>query len=333
MSNLITDNEAVGAVMQKPLLPPIKKRKSKVGKEGNVWVYVSLMALPMLQFILFYVVVNINSFKLAFSDIRVENRVTKNYGFTFDNFKEQFQFFFSARCWEYLKISLWGYFSHLIVGVPLGLMFAYYIYKRRFGSGFFRVLLFVPSIVPAIVMCTIYGTFVNNALPELLKQTFNLSERPGGSGFLADSNTTLVTLLFYNVLVGFGTSVLMYSNKMSSIDPSISEAARLDGAGALQEFFHVTLPMTYSTLSIFLVTAVANLFINQFNTFSFWGWTKTVDGFVPLGYYLFKGASDAINSENLFAEMSALGLVLTCIAIPLTFTLRYLLRKFGPKEE
>ncbi len=310
------------------------KRKSKVGKEGNVWVYVALMAFPVLQFLIFYVLVSLNSFKLAFHEYKGPVfRLEDSWGF--DNFKKGIEFL-SGDGLSFIKVSLIGYFTHLCIGVPLGLLFSFYIYKKKFMSGTFRVLLFVPSIVPATIMVAIYSQFCDSVLTDAIRGVFNL-DISEFDDLTKNADTRLYVVLFYNVFVSFGTSVLMYSNKMTSIDPSISEAAMLDGASQLQEFWHVTLPMSYSTISVFMVTSVALIFTNQLNVLSFYGWSNV--GFPndvkSLGAYFWLETSTATTAwdERAMARLSALGLIMSCIAIPITFTVRYLLNKFGPSEE
>lgn len=305
------------------------RSKSKIGKEGNVWVYILLMAFPVIHFCIFYIYVNANSIAMAFQNIDPE---TQKISWTFSNFTEQFEFLKTGYAASMLKVSLLGYVVHLVVGVSLGLLFAYYVYKKRLFAGAFRVFMFLPSIIPAIVLVTVYRYFVDGALPTLLTVVFHLTDTP--QGLLENNATRLVTILFYDIFVSFGTSVLMYTNKMDSIEPSIIEAAQIDGATEIREFFSVILPMTYPTISLFLVTGVASIFMNQMFLFSFYGW-KPVAGLETFGYYFFRQTSSATtyNDKQAMCSLSALGLLMSLVAIPLTFIVRFLLNKFGPKED
>lgn len=307
-----------------------KKSKSKVGKRGNVWVYILLMAFPVTQFVLFYLIVILNSFKMAFQDL--DPLTYKVIGVTLKHFGSQLKFMVSLDAWFMIKVSMYGYLTHLLVGVPLGIMFAYYIFKKKLFSGFFRVLLFLPSIIPAIVMVTIFRYAMDNALPAIIRSLLNLDKTP--LGFVSNKSTVLPMVLFYNVFVSFGASVLMYSNRMSGIDPCLFEAAKLDGAGQFQEFWYVALPQTYSTLSVFMVTSVATIFTSQMNLFSFFGWSPPAD-LQSLGLYFYINSSKATtyNDMVMFSQLAALGLIMSCIAIPLTFLVKYLLRKVGPSED
>lgn len=307
----------------------LNKSKNKVGRTGNKWVYALLMAFPVLHFCVFYVYVNANSIAMAFQNV---DPVTGEITWTFANFADQFKFLTTGPALNMLRVSLLGYVIHLVVGLTTGLMFAYYVYKKRTMSSMFRVLMFLPSIIPAIVLVTIYRYFADNAFPEIIAGLFNLTETP--QGLFSNNETRLAVIIFYDIFVSFGTSVLVYTNKMDSIEPSLIEAAKIDGATQFQEFWHIVLPMTFSTISVFLVTGVASIFMNQMFLFSFYGWAPPAD-LDTFGYYFFRKTSEATtyNDKQSLCSLSALGLIFSAIAIPLTFGVRYLLNRYGPKED
>ena len=312
-----------GAKMQK-----IKTKSFKSAK--SMWFYIGFMALPMLQFIIFYIGVNFNSFLLAFRNI-VFNSETKRYDYfwTFNNFTNWFKDTneFELIC-QTLKISLKTYAIMLIVGVPLGLFFAYYIFKKLPGSMFFRFMLFMPSIIASIVLVTIFRYFTDYVVPEMLK-LFNVKLE---TTLLSSKSTRYVTVMFYNIFVSFGTSVLLYSNKMASISPEMTEAAELDGANAFQEFFHIVLPQVFSTLSVFLITGIAALFTNEINNFSFFNYNWKPDT-ATLGFLMYFRTQKAKADISQYPPLAALGLMMSAIAIPLTFLVRWLLNKYGPSED
>jgi len=296
----------------------------------SLWFYIGLLVLPIVQFCIFYIGVNINSFILAFRNITLDSE-TKQYIFswTFDNFKNWFtdvnEF---QQITQTLKISLKSYVITLIAGVPLGLFFAYYIYKKLPGSMFFRFMLFLPSIIASIVLVSVFKYFTDYVVPEIL-EVFNVRME---EKLLSGSSTRYATVMFYNLFVGFGTTVLLYSNKMANIDPSIIEAAQLDGVGPMREFFSIVLPQTFSTLSIFLVTGVAGIFINEINNFSFFNYWWKPDT-ATIGFLMYFRTQKAKGDISQYPPLAALGLMMSAVAIPLTFLVRWILNKFGPSEE
>lgn len=286
-----------------------RKRKAK-----SVAFYCLLMLWPIAQFLVFYVGVNVRSFIIAF-----QNPDTGAFSLQF------FQDIFGVNWHTILlatRMSLITYLISLVVGVPLGIVFAYYIYKHYFGSAFFRVVLYVPSILSTVVMVTLYYYFMTG---EGSTWFFD-----GNNPFL-DSHYQFWLLAFFNVFISFGNSVIMYTNRMVNINQEVIEAGRVDGAGPFREFWSIVLPEAYSTIEVFLVTGVAAIFTNQWCLYLFYSTGGLDPSMQTLGYYLFRGVSGATEAE--LGGWSALGLLMSAVAIPLTFFVRYLLKRLSSDHE
>ena len=283
------------------------------------------MAFPLAQFCVFYIGVNVNSILMSFQRIDVKNDTIT---WTLDNIKNAFQTMTgSPELLPVLRISIIAYLLLTVISVPLGLFFSYYIYKKLPLSGAFRVILFLPSILSAIVMATIFQFFFERAIPSIMLQFYGIEMM----GLLENPSTRFASLIFYNVLMGFGANVLMYTNSMSGISQEIVESAQLDGANTLQEFWHITMPMIYPTLSMFLFTGVASIFTNQLNLFSFYGGSAP-SGIQTYGYYFYTKTYGA-KSMSEYPILSAMGLLMTLVVVPVTLLVKHLLEKHGPKED
>lgn len=308
----------------------MQKFKSSTFKSAkSLWFYIGFLILPLLQFCIFYIGVNINSFVLAFRNISLDES-TKQYifGWTFENFSKWFTDVneFQQLCSTFL-VSLKSYVISLVIGVPLGLLFAYYIFKKLPGSMFFRFMLFMPSIIASIVLVTIFKYFCECVVPEILG-VFKIELEE----YLLNGSMRYATVMFYNLFVSFGTTVLLYSNKMASISPEVIEAAQLDGVTPVREFFSIVLPQTFSTLSIFLVTGIAGIFTNEINNFSFFAYTMKPDT-TTLGFLMYFRTQRAKGDIMQYPPLAALGILMSIVAIPLTFLARWFLNKVGPSEE
>lgn len=294
------------------------------GRKKDLIFYVLMMLFPIAQFSIMYIGVNFNSFLLSFKNIDIDG----NYTWTFSNISDAFNLLrTSPLLRSAAKNSLSSYLLLTFIGTPLGLVFSFYIYKKLPLSGAFRVILFLPSIISAIVMVTIFQFFVERAIPAFWQKAFNVKIK----GLIENQASRYATIIFYNIWVGFGTGVLMYSNAMSGIPQEIVESAHLDGATGINEFWRITLPMVYPTLSTFLITGVAGLFTNQINLYSFYGGSAP-ESVQTYGYYLFTRTQLA-KSESEYPLLAAMGLLFTMVIVPLTFGVKWMLEKFGPKED
>lgn len=301
-----------------------KKTNIKTEKKKDLIFYILLIAFPVIQFLIMYVGVNINSILLAFKEY---NRDLNKFVFTgFLNFKDVIQEFGSSYLLQHsMKNSIFIWFLCTTITMPLALLFAFYIYKKMPFKKTFEFFLFLPSIISGIVTVVIYTYFVERAMPALFSTLFKTEIE----GLLANPKSQFITVLFYNIFYSFGGYILLFVGAMNNVNYEISEAATLDGATGLKEFFYIVLPETYNTLTTFLVLSVAGIFMNQFSLYSFYGITASSE-LSTFGYYLYSVTSIATEAE--YPRLAAMGVLLTIIIVPVTLGVKKLLEKIGPKE-
>jgi ABC-type sugar transport system permease subunit len=302
-----------------------KRRKKSLVKDDKIF-YWLMMFFPILQFVLFYIVVKGNAILFAFQEY---DGLTGDITWTLEYVKNAFKLMTQeASMITMLKTTIKSYFIVLAIGTPLGLLFSFYISKKYVGSGFFRIMLFVPSIVSAVILATIFQIFVERAVPAYIEEFFH-KQIPG---LLEETETRFPTLMFYNIWVGFGVSVLMFSDSIGNISPEIIEASHIDGVNSLQEFWYVTMPHVYPTLTTFLITGVAGLFTNQYQLFTLYGAKEAPSMLWTYGFYFFN-KTQAATSRAEYPLLSAMGLWMTVVCLPLTLLVKFALEKYGPKEE
>ena len=308
--------------------PNAARRLGESDKKNIIFICL-VAALPVLQFLIFYVYVNINSVILAFEKYVIDaDTGLGGYVFnSFNNFSRAFrEFTRDANMLTMLKNSCVYYFASVFVGITFSLVFSFYIYKKRLFAGFFKIMLFLPSIISAIVLIIIFKYFANFAVPEIAEKLFNAEI----GSLLNTEKTAFGTVLFYTIWFGLGNSVLIYLGTMNGISESLVEAAELDGANALQEFCHVTFPAIYPTVSTFVITNLAAFFTADMGLYSFYSYGAD-NSVQTVGYYLLKETRAASFAE--YPYLSALGIIFTIVTVPLTVLLRKGLEKFGPSAD
>lgn len=300
------------------------RRKNKALKGGGLF-YASIVVLPILQFIVFYIVVNFNSFLMAFQSYDNSTGV-ETIKYTFGNFSYFFDKIVFADLWLCIKNSLLYLALNIVVCIPISLLFGYYVYKKFWFSTVFKVILFLPSIVCSTAMVIFYKYFVNEGLSSVF----------GGSviGPTFNAKQQGVLIAFY-LLMTFSANILLYINAMSQTSESVVEAAKADGASELQTFIHVIIPQMWGTIVSIIVIFFAWFATNQAYLFTFYGFNAN-RAYQTLGYYLFnmvqEGRVPGSALQQLYRRASALGLMLTAIIAPLTILIRNLMLKFGPNE-
>lgn len=181
----------------------------------------------------------------------------------------------------------------------------------------------MPTIVSSVVMVLLFKYFAESAVPSFVQEVFNIKI----SGLLADAKTSFGAIVFYNLLCGFGSNILLYTGAMSSIPDSVIEGAQIDGVNSIQELLFVVFPMIYSTIITLFIANIAVIFTNQLNIYTLFGYSSEARNYT-LGYFLFRGTTEAVKSE--YPYYSAIGVLLTAVMGPLVILIRKLLLKFDP---
>lgn len=285
--------------------------------------YCIMMALPILHVVVFYFYINIGSFTLAFKTLNVE---TGGYEFAgFSNFLDVFAEFKKE---EYMTLMVQNsalfFVLSLFIGSAFSVIFSYYIYKKNIFHGFFKIILYMPNIISGLVFVLLFKYFADVAIPEIW---FQISGK-NIIGLVSNHDTAKITIMIYSCWVGFGTNVLLYTSAMSGISDSVIESAQLDGITPFKELISIVLPSIWPTFVTFMLLQIVGFFTNQINLFSFFG-SEAERYLYSIGYYLYRSTYTFTTGQ--YPYLSAFGLLLTLVAVPLTLLVRYLLNKFGPK--
>jgi N-acetylglucosamine transport system permease protein len=122
--------------------------------------------------------------------------------------------------------------------------------------GFYRTVFFFPSILSFVVIAILWSFiyhptmgFVNSGL-ELL----GLGD--WAMAWLGDQRTVLWALAVTLIWQAAGYYMVMYMAGIDSISPDLYEAAGLDGATRIQQFFHITIPMLWEIIRVTIIFSI-----------------------------------------------------------------------------
>lgn len=315
-----------------------KEKRINYRKRKRLLFYTCLIAIPVIQFCIFYIYVNFNSFVLAFQEYAfkegelgfdIKFAGMRNFKAAFDILKESgYRIVFS------LEVFFWC----TIIGLTLALIFSYYISKKYPMSELFRVILFMPRVLSSVVFAKLFEGMVNDVyrtIMELMMGAENVANGDPILGLLENSETKRAMVIFFNVWTGFGVNVLMFSGAMSGINDSVIESAQLDGVNVVQEFLYITVPMIWPTFVSFFVVGLTGIFSNQASLHTLFGSGEMEIS--TIGYMLYVETVEASlvsdGANQTYSVLSAFGLVLTFIVAPLTLGLRWIFNKLGPSTD
>lgn len=303
----------------------IKKPTLGRKKKEQILFYISFAAIPILQFIIYYVVVNFRTVLFAFQSYDI---YTGKYSFNnFQNFSELFQQLSAGGViLNSAKNSLILYGFTFLFGTTIALVFSYYVYKKFLGSTVFRIILYLPHIISSVSIVSIYKYFVDTAFPYIWERFTGETI----TGLLANLDTQFYTIMFASIYLSFGNNVLIYTSSMSGISESVVESAELDGVSRLQEFWHITMPMIFPTFTNFIIAGLANLFVNQMLLYDFYAETAEKKLYT-LGYYMYREVQQG--GPEIYPHLSSIGFLLTVLMTTITLIVRRVMIKFGPSVD
>ena len=127
------------------------------------------------------------------------------------------------------------------------------------GMSLFRTMLFLPQVVASVVVATIWVAIYS---PDgLLNQLLRLVGLDSLTrAWLGDFGTALPAVGLIGSWLGTGLCLVLFLSGVANIQPELFEAARIDGAGPVGEFFSITLPALRGQIAVALtLTVVAAL--------------------------------------------------------------------------
>ncbi len=164
--------------------------------------------------------------------------------------------------WENsIEFASWS----ILLGYSLPIILAILIREMRIAKGFFRVVYFLPTVVPVSIGIIVWRFIYDpdaGFLNELLGAIGIEAQR-----WLQDPQLAKPSLVAIMTWGAFGTTTLIYLSSLQEISIELYEAAELDGASPLKRIRHITLPHlapTMSLLFVLQVLAVVQVFTEPF---------------------------------------------------------------------
>ena len=171
---------------------------------------------------------------------------TENASFVlFDNYVSLFKNgYFQQAVWNTIKFTILA----VVLEMALGLLIAVFVNSLKRGQKIMRTLLLLPYLLPAVtvalswrmMLSANYG-IINQFLKGLGLPVFN---------WFMDTKTAFGTILLIDVWQNVPFVFLLLYASLQSVSENQYEAARLDGAGFLQQFWYITLPNIKGSLAL-----------------------------------------------------------------------------------
>lgn len=209
--------------------------------------------------------------------------------------------------------TLFFTFVTVIVELILGMIIALTVNSKFAGRGIMRAAMLVPWAVPTVISARLWEVMLlDNRAGVINDMLYRLGLGDGSVAWLANPDTQMWSLIFVDVWKTTPFMALLLLAGLQTIPSDLYEAADVDGAGKIRQFFSVTLPLLRPTIAIALVFRTLDA-IRAFDVFD-----------VLIGRQLQSIATYnqfVLVNEQEFGYASAVGV--TIFAIILIFTILY----------
>lgn len=253
---------------------------------------------------------------------------------------------YSLREWNYLHMGDFNWFGNymsmlsskhffesllnnliIIVGViPVviigGLFFAQFIYLKIPGYKFYNFLFFIPVVLPDIIVAKVLTTLLNKAGP------INILLSKIGLGFFVvdwfgNPRFSLLIIIISIIWKSIGFTMILFLARLTTIDYSIYDAAKIDGASDMQIFRYISIPILKNIIQVTIVLQLISLTSFLFNYI--YVMTEGGPGFssTVLEYYIY---IYAFKFQDI-GSSSAAGLFLIIITITLIYFYLFVTKK------
>ena len=302
----------------------VAKRKKPVNKIRILFILFCI-AFPVINFLIFYVYVNLSSFGMAFTN--------RNGEISLDNFARIFREFTSSD--GTLKLALRNTlitFGISLIIYPFQVLVSYFIYKKIPFAGIYRILFFLPSILASVTISMVFTRMVspNGFIAEMVQKICHLDYAPE---LLSDSRFANITVLAHMVWLSIPGDLVIWGGTFARIPEEVLESGKIDGTTWWKEFTRIIVPMVWPTISLQMVLKFCGIFSASGQVFLL---TNGEYGTITLSAWqyleLFHNSGSEYNS-NVYNYLSAVGVVMTVVAVVISLLVRKITDKYFEEVE
>lgn len=230
----------------------IGQRMKRSWNNGDIPMW--LMLFPTIFFIL---VMSVYPFMWLIRYVFYDYNGFKAYFVGFANFERMFT---DAVYWKSVLHTFEYAFLKLLFVLPLSLITAVLLQRKRFGSGLLQGIYFLPTVISSAVYSLIwYFIFATyNGVLNGFLQHAGIIDAP--IDWLGSGKTAMIAVVIVAVWGAFGNYMILLISGLTGIPSDVYESAQIDGANGIQTFFKITLPMLGPVLKVVIMLAVTTAF-------------------------------------------------------------------------
>ena len=236
-------------------------RMNKLHRKDNVTLW--MLAIPGVVALLMFNYIPMFGLVIAFKDYVPVQGIFGSEWNGLDNFKF---FFTSVDAVRTLRNTIGYSLMFIVVDVIAGLAVAIALYnlKTRLGRKAYNTIMILPRFLSMVLVAYIaYGLLSLNGVVNSLLKMIGMET----VSFYTEPGYWPVILTIVHIWASVGMNSIMYLANLSSLDTSLVEAARIDGANRWQVIRNIYIPHLYPIISVLIILAIGKIFNGDFGLF------------------------------------------------------------------
>lgn len=237
--------------------------KNRLLKRVNEQKYLLLLVMPAVVWLFIFAYMPIYGVIIAFKDYNVGIGILGSPWSGFDHFQDLFtdRLFYNALRNTFLISA-----AKLVIGFPVPIIFALMLNELK-GMRLFKksvqTLTYMPHFLSwAFVAAFLITFFSESGVVNYLLTSLSIVSEP--YAFLADRISFFSIVVLSDIWKFFGFSSIIYLAAISTISPTLYEAAYMDGASRFQRAWYITIPGIKPTVIILLILAISRMMTQNF---------------------------------------------------------------------
>ncbi len=218
------------------------------------WI-IYLMALPVIAYYLIFHYGPMYGLLIAFKDYSPAEGI---WGSHWVGFKHFDSFFNGIYFWRLIRNTVLINVYDLIFGFPAGIILALLLneIRKMMFKRFVQTISYLPHFISIVVVAGMMFDFLSrDGLINQLIGMFGIAP----IDFLKESGWFRFIFVSSGIWQGIGWGSIIYLASIANIDPTLYEAAKIDGASRWRQIFHITIPGIMPTIVIMLILNMGNM--------------------------------------------------------------------------
>ena len=216
----------------------------------NKWIYV--MAIPVLAFYICFSYIPMAGIQIAFKDFNFGAGIGGSPWVGLDHF---ISFFQGPYAWRVIRNTMLISLYTILVCFPAPILFALLLneVKSKLFKRTIQTVSYLPHFISLVVICGLIKEFTqSDGLVSVLLSYVGVTQET----MLLDPERFRAVYVISDLWQTIGWNSIIYLAALSGVDPTLYDAAAVDGAGRLRRVIHVTLPCILPTIIIMFILRV-----------------------------------------------------------------------------